>query len=74
MIKARMSKLCLVNSCKIRSFGKNPDNGGRPPRDRRPIEIDRVVIGDLVQDREAVRIFVDERILKVTNIRVVEMI
>lgn len=66
MVAVRESS-CLVNSCKIIHLGKNPERGGRPPRESRANGKDAVKRGDLAQEVARVLIVVVLLVLRVRN-------
>lgn len=62
----------FVNSWIIIHFGKNPVNGGRPPRDKRVIRDEIAIMGALFQVRDRDRVEVVE--VKINSINIEEVI
>lgn len=67
MINATIALSFLINSWVTIHLGKNPVNGGNPPRERRMSISSKANRGDLFQISDRLAMLVDELILKMEN-------
>lgn len=67
-------QLFFTSSVMIIHFGKNPVNGGRPPRDNRMSETIINTIGVLFHERDIELIVIEEFSINIINIGIVSKI
>lgn len=67
-------RCCLVISCKISHFGKNPDVGGSPPKAIRTTIDKAANVGVFSHEIESLFMFVEFKAINVENIEEVRII
>lgn len=67
-------QLFFSSSEMIAHFGRNPVSGGRPPKDRRSMEVIVKIIGVLFHIREMEEIVMEVLIIRAINIETVSRI